>query len=188
MKLTFADVLQVLPVDDTLKTYLSRCRLSLPDTLDWSDNVATSQQIIDAIQSCADSAIRDRITSGLHTATQLTHAKANSAMFQVAIADGAVLIGLAACTSNLHRAFWLLVHHPEVFERACDLDYVDSHAGQTQQINLGVRLAVHRDQDSMDGFCNAIKQFYKHALHCGDIVVGNLMDRAHNTQLVTLRV
>ena len=38
----------------------------------------------------------------------------------------------------------------------------------------------------MDAFCAAIAHFYKKELHCGDVVVGRLMDRAHGTQLVTI--
>lgn len=186
MKLTYADVLHELPVDATLQTYLSRCALPLPTTLDWTDSVDTSRQIIGAIQTCADGAIRDRVIAGLQTATQLTHARANSAMFQAAVAHGPVLMGLLACSSDLHRSFWLLVHHPDVFERACDVDYVDSHVSQAQQIDLGVRLPVRRDKLSMDAFCAAIQHFYEKELHCGDVVIGHLMNRAHGTQLVTI--
>lgn len=186
MKLTYADVLHEIPVDATLQTYLGRCALPLPATIDWSDRVGTSRMIVDAIQACANVAIRDKVIAGLRTITQLTHASANAAMFQAAMNDAAALSGLLGCCSDLHRAFWLLVHHPKLFEAACDVDYVDSHAGQAQQIDLGVRMAVRRDQAAMDAFCAAIKDFYKQELHCGDVVVGHLMDRAHGTQLVTI--
>lgn len=186
MKLTYADVLHELPVDATLQTYLGRCALPLPATVDWSDQVGTSRLIVDAIQSCADAAIRDRVIAGLHTATQLIGARANAAMFQAAVAHGAALLGLVACKGDLHRAFWLLVHHPDLFERACDVEYVDSHVGQAQQIDLGVRLPVRRDSASMQAFCTAIQRFYEKELHCGDVVVGYLIDRAHGTQLVTI--
>lgn len=43
-------------------------------------------------------------------------------MFQAAMRDAAVVTGLAACDGDLHRPFWLLVHHPELFETACDVD------------------------------------------------------------------
>lgn len=186
MKLTYADVLTTLPVDATLQDYLTRCALPLPFTLDWTDAVSTSRTIIDAIEACPDTAIRDTVIAGLHTATLLTHPRANAAMFQAAVNDAAAVAGLATCASDLHRAFWLMVHHPKLFETACDVDYVDSHVGQAQQIDLQVRLPVRRDQPSMDAFCAAIKDFYKKELHCGDVVVGHLMDRVHGTQLVTI--
>ena len=186
MKWSFIDVLHHLPVDATLQDYLNRCALPLPPTLDWTDAVPTSRVIITAIESCADTAIRDTVIAGLQTATQLAHPKASAAMFQAAINDAAAVSGLATCASDLHRAFWLMVHHPKLFETACDVDYVDSHAGQAQQIDLGVRLPVRRDPSSMDAFCAAIKDFYKKELHCGDVVVGHLMDRVHGTQLVTI--
>jgi hypothetical protein len=186
MKLTYADVLTVLPVDATLQDYLNRCALPLPPTLDWTDAVPTSKAIITAIESCADTAIRDAVIAGLQTATQLAHPKARAAMFQAAMGDAAAVTGLSCCSSDLHRAFWLLVHHPKLFETACDVDYVDSHVGQAQQIDLGVRLPVRRDTASMDAFCAAIREFYKKELHCGDVVVGHLMERVHGTQLVTI--
>lgn len=186
MKLTYADVLTTLPVDATLQDYLTRCRLPLPPTINWTDAVATSRAIIDTIEACPDTAIRDNVIAGLQTVTQLTHPRANAAMFQAAINDAAAVAGLATCTSDLHRAFWLMVYHPKLFETACDVDYVDSRASQAQQINLGERRPVKRDQPSMDAFCAAIKDFYKKELHCGDVVVGRLMDRVHGTQLVTI--
>ena len=186
MKLTYADVLTTLPVDATLQDYLKRCALPLPPTLDWTDTVSTSRAIMAAIEACTDSAIRDQVIAGLQTATQLAHPRASTAMFQAAMNDAAAVTGLAACSSDLHRAFWLMVHHPKRFEAACDVDYADSHVGQAQHIDLGVRATVCRDQPSMDAFCAAIAHFYKKELHCGDVVVGRLMDRAHGTQLVTI--
>ena len=186
MKWSYIDVLNHLPVDATLQDYLKRCALPLPPTLDWTDTVFTSRAIMAAIEACTDSAIRDQVIAGLQTATQLAHPRASTAMFQAAMNDAAAVTGLAACSSDLHRAFWLLVHHPKRFEAACDVDYADSHVGQAQHIDLGVRATVRRDQPSMDAFCAAIAHFYKKELHCGDVVVGRLMDRAHGTQLVTI--
>lgn len=74
--------------------------------------------------------------------TQLTHPRASAAMFQAAMSDAAAVTGLSSCSSDLHRAFWLLVHHPKLFETACDVDYADSHVGQAQHIDMGVRLSV----------------------------------------------
>lgn len=186
MKWSYIDVLNHLPVDATLQDYLKRCALPLPPTLDWTDTVSTSRAIMAAIEACTDSAIRDQVIAGLQTATQLAHPRASTAMFQAAMNDAAAVTGLAACSSDLHRAFWLMVHHPKRFEAACDVDYADSHVGQAQHIDLGVRATVLRDQPSMDAFCAAIAHFYKKELHCGDVVVGRLMDRAHGTQLVTI--
>ena len=186
MKWSYIDVLNHLPVDATLQDYLKRCALPLPPTLDWTDTVSTSRAIMAAIEACTDSAIRDQVIAGLQTATQLAHPRASTAMFQAAMNDAAAVTGLAACSSDLHRAFWLMVHHPKRFEAACDVDYADSHVGQAQHIDLGVRATVCRDQPSMDAFCTAIAHFYKKELHCGDVVVGRLMDRAHGTQLVTI--
>ena len=186
MKLTYADVLTMLPVDATLQDYLTRCGLPLPPTLHWTDAVSTSRAIIAAIEACPDSAIRDKVIAGLQTATQLAHPRASAAMFQAAMSNAAAVTGLSCCSSDLHRAFWLLQHHPKLFETACEVDYADSHVSQAQHIDLQVRLPVRRDQASMDAFTDAIKEFYKKELCCGEVVVGHLMDRIHGTQLVTI--
>lgn len=78
-------------------------------------------------------------------------------------------------TSPQAPKLWLLVHHPELFETACDVDYIDSHAGKAQHIDLRVRLpVVRRDQPSMDAFCAAIRDFYKKELNCGDVDGGRV--------------
>ena len=72
MKLTYADVLTMLPVDATLQDYLTRCGLPLPPGLDWTDAVSTSRALIAAIESCPDTMIRDTVIA-VQTATQLAH-------------------------------------------------------------------------------------------------------------------
>jgi len=69
MKLTYADVLTLLPVGATLQDYLTRCRLPLPPGLDWTDAVSTSRALITVIESCPDTMIRNTMIVGLRTAT-----------------------------------------------------------------------------------------------------------------------
>ena len=45
MKATFTDALLHLPVDATLRSYLQREGLNLPDDFDWSDTATTSPRV-----------------------------------------------------------------------------------------------------------------------------------------------
>ncbi|MDY0072454.1 MAG: hypothetical protein RBR77_07370 [Thauera sp.] len=179
-------MLRHLPMDATLQNYLASCNFPVPAGLDWNDEFSAVRDIITAIETCPDTTARDRVIAGLQTAGQLAHPAAWSAMVQAVGNDAAALTQLAACKGEAHRAFWLLVHHPRLFETACDVDYVDSHVGQSQQIDLGARLPVRREPEAMEAFCAAIQQFYKKELFCGDTVIGHLMDRSGGTQLVTI--
>lgn len=183
---TYADVLLHLPVDTTLRGYLDHHGLALPGDFDWTDDTGTTTRLIEAIRDCPDPVVRDRIVAGLQVSTQLGHPRGKQAMFQVAARDGAALMGLIACQSDQHRAFWLFVHHPDLFEQAAEIEYVDSHVQHAQQHDLGTKAPIRRDAASMAAFCDAIKAFYKVELGCGEACVAHILDRAQGTQLVAV--
>ena len=66
--------------------------------------------------------MRDKIVAGLQVSTQLAHPRGKQAMFQVGSQNGPALIGLIGCLSDQHRAFWLFVHHPALFEQAAEIE------------------------------------------------------------------
>jgi hypothetical protein len=183
---TYADVLLHLPVDSTLQNFVDHHGLKLPDGFDWADNTATTTRLIEAIQNCSDPGVRDKIVAGLHVSTQLAHPRGKQAMFQIGAWHADALMGLIACQSDQHRAFWLFVHYPDLFEQAAEIEYVDSHAQQAQQHDLGTKVPIRRDDASMAAFCEAIKAFYKLELGCGEVCVAHILDRAQGTQLVTV--
>jgi hypothetical protein len=183
---TYADVLLHLPVDATLQDYLTKRGLSLPGHFHWADDTATTNALIQAIQDWPDAAVRDNIAAGLQTASQLAHPRGKQAMFQVAAGHGAAFMGLIGCQSDEHRAFWLFVHHPGLFEQAAEIEYADSHVQHAQQHDLGTHVPIRRDAASMTAFCEAIKAFYKSELGCGEVCVAYILDRAQGTQLVTV--
>lgn len=183
---TYADVLLHLPVDATLQDYLKRHGLALPDDFDWADDTGTTTRLIEAIQECPDPTVRDKIVAGLLVSAQLAHPRGKQAMFQIGAWHSSALMNLIACQSDQHRAFWLFVHHPDLFEQAAEIEYVDSHVQQAQQHDLGVKLPIRRDDASMKAFCEAIKTFYKMELGCGEVCVAHILDRSQGTQLVTV--
>ena len=77
MKLTYADALLNLPVDATLRTYLNNQGMVFPPDFDWTDDSATSNRLIEAIQTYPDSGVRDKVVAGLHVSTPLAHPQAS---------------------------------------------------------------------------------------------------------------
>ncbi len=149
-------------------------------------HTGTTTRLIEAIQQCTDPAVRDKIVAGLLVSAQLAHPRGKQAMFQIGTWHANALIGLIACKSDQHRAFWLFVHHPDLFEQAAEIEYVESRVQQAQQHDLGVKPPIRRDDTSMKAFCEAIKAFYKIELGCGEVCVAHILDRAQGTQLVTV--
>jgi len=183
---TYADALLNLPVDTTLRTYLTREGMVLPTEFDWTDDAITSSALIAQIQAYPDSAVRDRVVAGLNASMQLAHERGKQAMFQATSKNSTALVNLIACQSDIHRSFWLFVHHLDLFEQAAEMEYFDANPQQAQQHDLGIKVPVRRDAASMDGFVEDIKGFYQKELGCGEVCVAHLLDRAHGTQLVTV--
>lgn len=183
---TYADILLNLPVDDTLKTFMERHALPLPEGWSWNDSVQTSKGLIGLIQSHPVAAMRDRIVAGLHASTLLAHPLGKQAMFQAAHDRPSELMGLIGCKSDLQRAFWLYVHHPALFEAAAEIEYLDHHGQQAQQHDLGIKRGIQRDEASIAAFSDAIKGFYQRELGCGEVCVVNVLERARGTQLISI--
>ncbi len=183
---TYADILLNLPVDDTLKIFTERHALPLPEGWTWSDNIQTSRGLVGLIQTHPVVVMRDRIVAGLHASTLLAHPLGKQAMFQAAHDRPAELVGLIACKNDLHRAFWLYVHHPALFEAAAEIEYLDHHGHQAQQHDLGIKRTIKRDEVSIAAFGDAIKGFYQRELGCGEVCVVNVLDRARGTQLISI--
>ena len=182
----YADILINLPIDETLKTFMERHALPLPEGWSWQDNTYTSRTLVKLIQSYLDTVKRDRIIAGLHASSTLAHPLGKQAMFQATHDKPSELVGLIGCKNDLHRSFWLYVNHPALFEAAAEIDYLDQHSQQAQQHDLGLRREVNRDERSITDFCDAIKVFYQRELGCGEVCVVNVLDRSQGTQLITI--
>ena len=71
MKLTYADALLHLPADATLRSYLTQQGMVFAPDFDWTDDLATLNRLIAAIQTYPDSAVRDKVVAGLNMGMQL---------------------------------------------------------------------------------------------------------------------
>lgn len=188
MKLTFVDVLHLLPVDATLRTFVSDTGLPLPEDFRWDDDTQTAQALVEAIRSWTDSAAQDRFIARLMAGVQLADAAGKQAMFQAAAKDGNALGGLASGQGDIHRSFWLYVHHPALFEQACEFDFLDRQGSKAQQHDLGVRRQPTMVDTSLAGLRQAISSFYKRELQCGDGCVAYFVERCPGVFLLTVHV
>lgn len=67
MKKTFVDVMLELPVDATLRDFLTTHSLPVPDGFAWDDTPETSQFLVEAVKVWPDIAARDRMTATFAT-------------------------------------------------------------------------------------------------------------------------
>lgn len=82
MKMTFVDVLLALPVDATLRDFLTRAGLTMPEHFGWLDTPESSRALVDAVRTWPDAARRDRCMAALVAAVQLGDHAGKQAMFQ----------------------------------------------------------------------------------------------------------
>lgn len=183
---TYADILLSLPVDDTLKAFLERHELPTPPGWNWEDSTQSSRTLIGLVQGHPEGLKRDAIVAGLQASALLAHPLGKQAMFQAAHDRPNELMGLIGCQSDLHRAFWLYVHHPQLFEAAAEIEYLDHHGQQAQQHDLGIRGPLLRSEEALAAFGDAIKGFYQRELGCGEVCVVNILERSRGTQLISI--
>lgn len=188
MKKTFVDVLLELPVDATLRGFLTSHGLPVPNGFVWSDTPETSQFLVEAVKVWPDAAARDRMTANLMASVQLGDPAGKQAMFEAVVADGAALAGLTLCRSDIHRSFWLYVVNPPLFERAHDFSFWEHHGPQTQQYDVGLTRQPNGSDKSLAGLRNAISAFYKREMQCGDSSVAHLVERSPGVFLLTIHV
>ena len=107
MKKTWVEVLLELPVDAGLRDFLTDNGLTMPAGFTWTDAPETSQALVEALLTCADVTVRDRVAAKFRASVELGDAAGKQAMFQVSTGNAAALSGLVACHSDMHRSFWI---------------------------------------------------------------------------------
>ena len=156
MKKTWVEVLLELPVDAGLRDFLTDNGLTMPAGFTWTDAPETSHALVDALLTCPDVTVRDRVAAKFRASVELGDAAGKQAMFQVSTGNAAALSGLVACQSDMHRSFWLYAKHPDLFDRAGDVDHFERHGGQAQQHDLGVCRRPNTSEPAMTGLRQAV--------------------------------
>ncbi|WP_265307653.1 hypothetical protein [Verminephrobacter eiseniae] len=143
---------------------------------------------MEAVKVWPDIAARDRMTANLMASVQLGDAAGKQAMFEAVVADGAALAGLTLCGSDIHRSFWLYVHHPALFDRAYDFSFWEHHGPQTQQYDLGLKRPPSSADSALAALRQAISAFYKRELQCGDGSEAYLVERSPGVFLLSVHI
>ena len=188
MKKTWVEVLLELPVDAGLRDFLTDNGLTMPAGFTWTDAPATSQALVEALLTCSDVTVRDRVAAKLRASVELGDAAGKQAMFQVSTGNAAALSGLVACQSDMHRSFWLYAKHPDLFDRAGDVDHFERHGGQAQQHDLGVCRRPNTSEPAMTGLRQAVSAFYQREMQCGDRSKAYVMERSPGVFLLSVHV
>jgi hypothetical protein len=187
MKKTFVDVMLELPVDATLRDFLTGHGLSMPE-IDSGDAADANQTLVEVVTAWTDTDARDRMVANLMASVSLGDEAGRQTLFEAAMADPAAVTGLALCQSDLQRSFWLYTHHPTLFERASDFDFWAHHGTQAQQYDLGVKRTPIDTEVAMTGLRQAISAFYQRERQCGDGCVAYLVERSPGVYLLTVHV
>ena len=188
MKKTWIDLLCELPVDATLREFLTGHGLQMPDDFAWTDKPETTQALIAALLGCPDMAVRDTVAAKLRASVALGDSAGSQAMFQVATGDGAALTALATYKSDIHRSFWLYLKHPELFDRAGDVDHFERQATNAQQHDLVVKTIPDTSDAALTALRADVAAFYQSELQCGDRSKAYLMERSPGVFLLSVHV
>jgi hypothetical protein len=188
MKKTWIDLLYELPVDATLREFLTGHGLLMPDDFAWTDKPETTQALITALLGCTDIAVRDTVAAKLRASVTLGDSAGTQAMFQVATGNGAALTTLATCKSDIHRSFWLYVKHPELFDRAGDVDHFERQSANAQQHDLGVKTIPDTSDTALAALRADVSVFYQRELQCGDRSKAYVMERSPGVFLLSVHV
>jgi hypothetical protein len=188
MKKTYVDVILELPVDATLQAFLTGHGLPVPVGFAWEDSPETSQALVEAVQAWPDTAARDAMTANLMASVQLGDPAGKQAMFEAVVSDAAALAGLALCCSDIHRSFWLYIHHRSLFERAVEFNHWAQRCAQSQLFDLGIRRTPDMSDAALIALRQAISAFYKQELQCGDSSIAYLVERSPGVFLLTVHV
>lgn len=188
VKKTWLDLLLELPVDATLREFLISNRLTMPDDFVWSDTPETTKALIEALLAYPDVSVRDAVAAKVRASVALGDTAGTQAMFQVATGNGAVLSGLATCKSENHRSFWFYVKHPDLFDRAGDVDHFERQASQAQQYDLGAKRTPDTSDAAILALRSAVSAFYQRELMCGDRTKAYVVERSPGIYLLSVHV
>lgn len=175
MRLTFTDVLRALPADATLRRFFERHAVTLPQNLDWNDAPEVVAALRRAVAECPQTALRAHLKACLRQCGRLARPRGKKAVSRVLLYRSDVLPEMKLCQNALHRAFWLMVWHPLLFEEALALEY-DARRAPPAQLHEWSPGAMSRDAASLDAFRCAVETFYQGELRAEEVCVVRVAD------------
>ena len=188
MKKTWIEWLHELPVDGALRDFLTANGLGMPPDFAWTDAPETTRALIDALVTDPSGAVRDPVAAKLRAAISLGDGAGSQSMFEVAAGDASVLAGLATCKSDAHRSFWLYAKHPDLFDRAGDIDHFERQSAQAQQHDLGVKKVPDTSQAALAALRADVSAFYQREMQCGDRCKAYVVERSPGIFLLSVHI
>lgn len=186
--MTWADVLLDLPVDGVLHQFFEQEGLSVPTDFEWLDTTAASRVLIELVLKTNDSGLRDQISARLTALARLNHLKGRQAMFEMAESMPVVRSQLASCRSDLHRALWLSMSYPTLYERAEALCKFDTFENLAQQYELGVKTKPDLSKHAIAALEAEVSSFYFCKQNAGQACVSFIHERESGVYFVGLRI
>jgi hypothetical protein len=186
--MTWADVLLDLPVDGVLHQFFEQEGLSVPTDFEWLDTTAASRVLIELVLKTSDSGLRDQISARLTALARLDHLKGRQAMFEMAESMPDVRSRLASCRSDLHRALWLSMSYPMLYERAEALCQFDTFENLAQQYELGVKTKPDLSKHAIAALEAEVSSFYLCKQNAGQACVSFVHERESGVYFVGLRI
>ena len=124
----------------------------------------------------------------LRAAISLGDGAGSQSMFEVAAGDAAVLAALATCKSDAHRSFWLYAKHPDLFDRASDIDHFERQSAQAQQHDLAVKKVPDTSQAALTALRAEISAFYQREMQCGERCKAYVVERSPGIFLLSVHI
>lgn len=186
--MTWADVLLDLPVDGVLHQFFEQEGLSVPTDFEWLDTTAASRVLIELVLKTSDSGLRDQISARLTALARLNHLKGRQAMFEMAESMPVVRSQLASCRSDLHRALWLSMSYPTLYERAEALCQFDTFENLAQQYELGVKTKPDLSKHAIAALEAEVSGFYLCKQNAGQACVSFIHERESGVYFLGLRM
>lgn len=186
--MTWADVLLDLPVDGVLYQFFEQEGLSVPADFEWLDTMVNTRALIELVGSTTDTDLRDRITAGLAALARLDHLKGRQAIFEMAEPMPDVRSQLALCRSDLHRALWLSIKHPMLYQRAAALCQFETFENLSQQYELGIKATPDLSISAMAALEAEVSSFYLRKQNVAQACVSFIHERECGVYFVGLRI
>ena len=186
--MNFLDILRGLPVDATLEALMTKHGLPIPAGFPWTDTPQSTQTLIEAVVQWPDEKKRNVLIGDLVASARMADTQAQQFLLQSVTHDAKLLGELVACKSDLHRAFWLFVHHPKLFDQAQNSDFLERRSSKAVQHDLDVKKRPIETDAAKAAFEKAMSKFYKDELQCGDSIESRLFERSHGVFLMSVHV
>lgn len=188
MYMSFVDSWILLPIDVSMRTFLNRFQVPVPSQFNWKNNYKNSRFLLHLIGSHIDTPTRDQLITEVLDCTRFANESGVDLLYQACLGDKELESEIRKLQSDLHRSFWTMVMHSDVYALAVENDtrfVVCEPNGEHHVCILKRRPSVKSSDISL--LKSAIKELYlAREAYVPDVYV-NLMQRSTNVWWLSLQ-